>query len=168
MNFKKEQTDKNWMAAKQAEKKFLELDEEMTVLKKRLLVVNTNPKPNGTSGLSIDLPTLPSLPGMPSPLPSLPGMPSPLPSLTGMPLPSTLPSLPGMPMPSTLPSLPGMPSVSTLPSLPGMPGMFSLPTTSLLLPPHTMQSSLPGLSSASHPSWHITNPHYEGPDQGFI
>merc|ERR1711903_48753 len=32
-----------------------------------------------------------------------------------------------------------------------IPGMFSLPTPSLLPPPHTMQSSLPGLSSASHP-----------------
>merc|ERR1719318_2021195 len=119
-----QEAHKNWMAAKQAERRLLELEEEMTVLKKRLMVVNTNHKSDGSSVLPIDIPTLPSLPGMPSPLPSLPGMPSTLPSLPNMP--GTLPSLPGMPV--DIPTLPGIASTPT----PGLPGMFSLSTPSLL------------------------------------
>ena len=176
-----QEAHKNWMVAKQAERRLLEMEEEMTVLKSRLVVVNTIPKSAGPSGSScglLSLPgmpsLLPSLPGMPSPLPLLPGMPIPLPSLPGMP--SPLPSLPGMPsdfsslpgipndMPSfpgsDLPSLPGMPCNLSTPSFkkpctptPGLPGMFSLSTPSLLPPPPvTSQPLLPNLPGMQMPN----------------
>ena len=138
---KEQEAHNSWIASKQADRKLLELEEEFSLLKDRMLAIKEDNKPCG-------IPTLPSLPGMPanlSSLPPLPGIPCNLPSLPGMP--SDLPLLPGTPY--NLPSLPGMLTMPSLPAIPNeLPSLFGMPSNfpSLSTIPGYLPS-LPGMAS---------------------
>merc|ERR1712096_176610 len=117
----------NWIAAKQAEKRLAEFEEEFKVLKSRLAVVD-----EVTSDCPPDFPALPGMINLPTL--SLPGMPQ-----------TTLPNLPGYQlnnlsiMPQTL--LSNLPTLHNLPSMPNLPAMPNLP-------------SLPGMPNTAPPVWH--------------